>query len=282
MMKNSLLAVAVGCLASVASAQVAVQVINWGGDGIVSGSVSLTNPAAFSPSTIISPQLGYNAPAFSGDYVHTGNATGTTWQIFANNALGGASNKDWIQLSYSSATTSANVHQALVFFSQNVFGGGLDTGTVALTTETALEYRARRTGGLTAETQHRMVIAIGADYYITGSLGTQGGSQGGDLVTLADPTAATWFSFDPVSGVSAASIGAAADIVSNGQITGITGLGLWFNNSRQNTSGTLNMNITDISFNAVSAIPEPSAYAAMAGLCGLVLAATRRRRREQV
>lgn len=277
-MNKLILATACLGLGFAASTHAQTNVIFWGGNDVVTSGANLTNPG-FDPETTISPSSNYIAPAFSGGYVHTGNATGNTWTIFANNALGGASNKDWIQLSYSTATTSANVHQALVFFSQDAFAGHTVDTTYSLTNATSLEYRARRTGGLTAETQHRLVAQIGANYYITDSLGTQGGTAGGDLVTLADPTAANWYAFTPETSVASASIGAAANIVSGGTISGITGLGLWFNNSRGTTSGTLNMNITDISFNAVAtAIPEPSTFAALAGLGVLGLAASRRRR----
>ncbi len=281
-MKKITLSTACLAIAFATSASAQTQVIFWGGDGVVTGNANLANPASFSPNEIISPSSNYTAPAFSGGFFHSGTGGGAnTWQILANQALGGASNKDWIHLSYATNTTSTNVHQALIFFSQDVFADGLNTGLIGLNSTTSLSFVARRTGGLTAETQFRFVVQIGSSYYITNAFGTaapNGGSNGGDTISLANPTTATWFNFTPETSVASSSIGSQANIVSDGFISGVTGIGLWFNNSRGTTSGTLNMNITDITFNAV-VIPEPSAFAALLGLGALGCAATRRRRR---
>jgi hypothetical protein len=97
-------------------------------------------------------------------------------------------------------------------------------------------------------------------------------AYGGNPTTMSiDPTSVTWNAFSVSSSSLSVGLAAAPDL------TKVIGIGAYFQNERLSTNtGSMNFNITNIQF---SAIPEPSAFAALAGLGALGMAATRRRRR---
>jgi len=273
--RSSLAAIGFSALMIAAHAQ-AVVAVNLTGGSWATATNALGNGNSVMTGDNIQPSTGYSGPAFRGGAVATDVNIGN-WEINDNGGSGVLLNKDVIRLSIGSTVNQANTkfHRAVIFFDQSVFSNGLDSaaGGVTLNSTTSLSYTAKRVAGNPSRLGY--VIQADGQYFIhqIAYNDNQAGAGQGQVFTLADPTAVAWSAFDPTASLS--SIGA----INTPDFTKVTGIGLWFENERVSTATTgMDMRIGDITFNAI-AIPEPSAFAALAGLGVLGLAVTRRRQR---
>jgi hypothetical protein len=266
----SLSLVAGFCITCSLSAQSTI--VSFSGTGLVTSNQNLGSKGSFvyDASTAISPASGYTGQTFYGSIASTNETTAplTTWQIFNNLDIGGP--LDRIGISNGGTTSGAErSHYGLIMFQQADFLGGLNTGTVSLNSTTSLSYGVRRTGG--NPSQAAFVIQNATGYFISSPTTlTNNQANGFDAVTLNDPTATSWLSYDPTTNIS--TIGGAATPV----LDGITAVGLWFSNTRASDSSSfMGFYVQNIEFKAV---PEPSAFALLAGALTLGVVMVRRRR----
>lgn len=102
--------------------------------------------------------------------------------------------------------------------------------------------------GTAASTVGRYLINIGSNYYVSQNTITGSGlKNSGDLTTM------TWLNYDPTSDLFFSS-GTTASIVSGGQISGLTGVGLYA--ATTTGAGGNSFRFNDLE---VTAVPEPNA-----------------------
>jgi hypothetical protein len=251
----------------------AAVVVDYSGAGQVSSPSNLGGKGTgFDAGTAISPSSGYTGQTFYGAVATSNDTTAplTNWSI-QNDLTIGDFTKDWIQLYAPSTTTGVDKHHyGFLLFKQADFQEYSDlTGGVTLDSTTSLSYLMRRTAG--SPTDVAFAIQTDSGYFLsTPTVLSTNQANGGESVTLADPTAASWKSFDPATSIASYGSDASPDL------TNVLGIGLWFDNVRVGTSTSgMNINISDISFTAV---PEPSTYALWGGFLALGLVLYRRRR----
>lgn len=132
--------------------------------------------------------------------------------------------------------------------------------TLNLTSSDSLSVSARRYGSAYGDTGVRFVMQEGSTYYISESQGIIPTGSGSITYTLADPTAANWFAYDPATSIQA--VGSAA----SPSFSNLTSVGAWLDLVSGSTS---NRTIRVFGFEAnatVTAIPEPSCMVLIAGV----------------
>ncbi|MCC5807206.1 MAG: PEP-CTERM sorting domain-containing protein [Opitutales bacterium] len=270
--KTSLFAAAgLGLLVSL---QASTLVVGYSGTGYVSANQPLGGAGtAFDSGVPISPAAGYTGPTFYGAVATSDSSAApiSDWAIFndlffANIPL----TSDWIGIATGSTMAGADKHHyGLVFFKQEDFSDfSTLPGGVRLSADTKLSFRVRRTGGNPSFV--RFVIETDAGFFASSSTELSSGQANGvELVALADPTSTNWFTYDPATSISV--VGGA----SNPDLTNVIGMGIWFDNVRAGSAMSgMGFYVTDIQ---LTAIPEPSTYAALFGLLAIGFVLVRRR-----
>ncbi len=257
--------IAMAC--SIASVSHAAEIVDWGGN-VVEADQSLVLTSSSSNPAVehyggfdtngdplkLSPASGYTGADFYG-YVRVAGGTGTSQVLVAHDVNG-----DFIRFKRDFADVDA-----LVLWRQADFGGGLDSGSVAFDSTSTASMNIAKLGGWAPV---RMVIRL------------EGGSQDGYYISeetpfvegarTANPTALTWLAYDPAADLGGIA-GAETNLVIGGRIDHVTEVGFY------SYTPSLVANRLDIKTFAVTAVPEPSAMAAM-GLAVTGLLARRRRR----
>jgi hypothetical protein len=267
-MKRKLLIGMLPLVGMCAASMAAVIIVDYSGTGYVTADRNLAGVDSYNASTAISPDASlYTGQSFYGAVV-TSDATAapvTQWRIFNNLTIGDLS-RDWIGVNNTATTTGADKHHyGFILFKQADFSNYSNVaGGVSLTSDTPLSLRARRTGG--NPTDMAFVIQTDAGYFISSKVVlTNNQANGFDLVTLNNPTSTTWSTFDPATSIAVTGATATPDL------DNVIGVGFWFDNVRAGTSTNfMGMYVSDVS---ISAVPEPSTYAAILGLmafCGVM------------
>lgn len=268
------------CIISNLSAQSTV--VSFGGSGMVTTNQNIGgNGGLLIPATSISPASGYSGQTFYGGLTNI-NASPDTWAITNDVAgRGGASMPalDWISAVTNATTDGAGTkfHHGVVFFQQSDFlahdslsgGVGLESLSVAVHRSSGNPSRF----GFVIETS-----GVGGGYFLSDPVtynqftgtGFNTNFSNGHWLNIADASAATWLSFDPETSYSTIEAAATPDL------SKVTGVGIWFENERASASAAgLGFHITGLE---VTAVPEPSAYALLAGALTLGMVMVRRRR----
>lgn len=228
--------------------------VDWGG-AYVTADQAFSSAGGFTSGNpdLISPATGYSGTSstFHGQVQIFAGTPALATSVVNN---GGS---DRIQLKAADTPGAQNVG-FLLLWQQADFLNGLNTGTVGLDSTSAISLNIFTYASQTADSG-RLVLRLGSDYYISNRIYTGTGTT-----TTSDPTALTYYAYDPINAMNVNSPTTPVSIVSGGLISGVTEVGFYFE-----SSATANaVRIQDIEINMV-AVPEPSAYA----LLGLGLGA---------
>ncbi|AHF94553.1 hypothetical protein OPIT5_20355 [Opitutaceae bacterium TAV5] len=153
---------------------------------------------------------------------------------------------------------------------QEDFLVGPDGATDSVTV-TSLSYAGLSLSGTATASEARFVLQQGSSYLISDNVVLNNGFLA--THSLTDLSSVNWHSYDP--GVSITAIGPQ---VSSPSFDGVTALGIYLTTTATDTDA---LNLVLAAFSAsgvVSAIPEPSTVALLAGLGGLAIVVMRRRR----
>lgn len=268
-----------GALALVPSLASADTLVSWGdastyvsanqaAQGLSSGAVAYSFSSERNP-TVGASYSGSSA-VFYGGATSTGTSGGINlWQVANDQANFGGD--DAFTFRVSSAAVGAAGY-ALQLWKQSDFLTAT-TGNVAVT---GFSVDARIAGsGISGEV--RFVVVSNGTTLI--SSGQSFNAAATSTLTLSSLTSASWFNYNP--SVSLSAVGSAFD-TTGFTFDDVTAVGLLVKQQRD-SGATANMSAFWSSFsvagNAVSAVPEPGAYALMAGVAGLAWAAYRRRSR---
>lgn len=275
-------------LGAVSAAALTAQtsIVDFSGGGMVSEAINLANKDSVMTGTAISPASGYGGPTFYGGATAIGADIGD-WRINVSGS-GALNGLNHVRMSIANTPFSATdnkFHYGVIFFQQSDFSAFSDlAGGVTLNASTPLGYTAKRVAGNPSRIGYVLQTSeAGNPFFIhyidydDNNLSTVDGDGNvifgqGHRFELADPTAVAWNSFDPTDSLSAIGAAAVPDF------TSVTGIGVWFENERGavQTSGMI-FQVGEIQ---LTAIPEPSAYAAFIGVLALGLVLYRRPRRQ--
>lgn len=284
---------AVFTLGVVARAQSVVTVVDWGTSSSYVSSDQLFNTytadgRTFSLTTQFSPQSGYSGPVFYGGAERVGtNGTGT-WNTSAgmlvrNNttaAQSGSAGLDAIRFYPTWTGTSGDGQQKFygaVAFKKDDFLNNGSTGTVSFTgsENVNMAFFLASSGYQLANTNFRVIVQNGSNWYISNAISYTAGTLKTVNATFGS-TFTSWNNYDTSTlSVVGSSVTPTFD---NVQAVGF----LWTLSSLNSAAGGSNGSafVSDFTFNAtVTAIPEPSTYAALAGVLALVGVLVHRRRR---
>jgi|GEM_PF-5189253 len=282
-MKKSLLTL--GILAAAAVGANAVTIVDFGeSNSYVSANVSLVSPSSpagnfdFSSSNI-SPASGYSGPTFWGGAIITaGNGTGTAatnWRIFDNDSNTG--NFDAIQVQKNSIDTGSRYYMTFIFSST---AGNF---TIDNTSSSTFTLNARRNGGSTisSTTGLRWVLQDTANnYYISelndGTAAQFGSSYASGTTAVSQSslvTGVSWFNYNPASGILGGIGSAISDQATFFGTTQFKSAGFWYGAGRS-TNGNIDMHFADFS---LTAVPEPTTWALLAGSLTTLMIFRRRR-----
>ncbi len=247
-------------------------------DSYVTSNQNLTggNDVTAISGSVISPTSNYTGPAFIGGRDLTGGTAGT-WAI---NESTGDANSNGNHDSISASVNSANGEAQYLFFAfeQDQFESGFSSGNIGLDASSTFTITARRTGGQDSGVETaglRWVIRENGTYYASelnnGASFSGGIDQPQNTITQTNPTALSWYQYDPESNVALSS-----EVAASPGFSQVDAFGVYYVNTRATGSNFLNLNITQLELNA-TAIPEPGTLSLLL-LSGIALALARRRR----
>lgn len=246
-------------------------------NGYTTSGKSFDLTTAFNPSASYSIPTGKSGVFYGGASIASTNGTGqwnTTSGLTVRNNLTTPAfgSEDAIRFYPSWSTTVGDGSQkfySAVVFKKADFLNGMSTETVTFDSSSSYSATfALGSGYQTANCRFRIIVQDGSNWYISQASGLTGGNtaQSATNVTFASRT---WSSYDPFTSLSA--IGATA----TPSFTNIGAVGFAFElSSLQSANGGTNGGawVNDFIVNGVSAVPEPSSYAVIAGF--LVLGGT--------
>ncbi|WP_309381405.1 PEP-CTERM sorting domain-containing protein [Cerasicoccus frondis] len=143
------------------------------------------------------------------------------------------------------------------------FLNGGDTNSVTLTSMTATFT------GTNSSVDFYWVIRLGSDFYATGGNALNEGTE------LTDPSAALWFEYDPLTDITDLSNQGSAVVLSS--FDNLTAVGMLLDFDASSTGSTIYVLPEMTEFQATGVIPEPSTYAGIIGLVGLMYVIRRRK-----
>lgn len=150
-------------------------------------------------------------------------------------------------------------------------GNTVSTDNVTLTSMT---YNALLLTGSGTNLEGRFVIQQGSSYMISNNIGLAAFAQ---VRTSSNLSSLTWFSYTPVArSIGSAAIGAQ---ITSPSFSGVTAAGLYLSGESTAASGFVLAFSQFAASGTVSAIPEPSSAAALAGAGMIAFAISRRRKR---
>lgn len=197
----------------------------------------------------------------------------TVWVSTSYNptfTIGGATDPRRIVLQIHSDNTTGPTTPAsatgMYIWNKDDFLNGADTATVALDTNSSMSINLQGNSGITRDI--RFVVNQGGTYYVSE---TTKNTTGTGAFSLSSPSTINWAPIDTTT----YAIGSYSSLVMNN----IQAIGLYFNFTTNSASQQIFFSMDDFQASAsLTAIPEPSTYAALAGLGALGLVIWRRRR----
>ncbi len=258
----------------------------------------------FSTSDASSPLSGYTTPSglsgsFYGGSAITGVTAGVAYGGFntkqiadnagtAGTSIGGYDTFNIIpKWRFVSGTPTANTiaFTSAIVFKQSDFLNGFNTGSVSLSANDSYSINWKGTTNFGSNSRLRLIVQNNSSWYISSviaSVNSSGATSSNTFSSL------TWFNYDPVTAIQTVSSAATPTFNS------VTAIGFWaqiYNGGGSNSTGATPGGLTggngtgflvsDFTITA-AAIPEPSTYAALAGLGALGFVMWQRRRRAQV
>ncbi len=217
------------------------------GVGLAGGEVPFSDTMARSPALGGTNNYGGSNPTFYGGVAETGDGAIDQHKFESSDSSYN------FRLAPAAITDTAT---GLILWQQADFLSG-SGGSVSLTSSDSLSVTSRRYGSGYGDTEVRFVIQEGSTYYISESQGIIPTSY--TTYTLADPTAANWFDYDPATSIQA--VGGAASPGFNN----LTAAGAWFDLVAGSLSSNRTVRVNDFQANA-TVIPEPSTILLMAGV----------------
>ncbi len=226
------------------------------------------------------PATGATIVAWGGDYIGSANSgdnlTAGGWNAgldrfnsitpaaYTGPEIGGRlsgtnTNTEMINVSPRDRIDIKGISWALVLFQKNTFLEQGDLQQVNFDGGSQVEINVNTE----ANRVNRLVIRSGSNYYISGDIITGTGSK------MFTPTTVEWFNYDPIN--DATTIGSATTVVSNGQISDITAVGVF----SANPSGSEAFRFDRFQVTG-AIIPEPTSLALLA-LGGLLMVPRRSR-----
>lgn len=194
--------------------------------------------------------------------------TGNGPDFFAGYAAEGTSNPairivgnsgtDFLGSDMKRVDAGQNGGTAVFFFEASTTGLTLDS----------LSITANRNSAATTQ-EFRWVVQLGSDYYSSEGLAVPDDFS---QVVLSDPSTLDWFSYSPETDLTSGSIAGTASTL---DFTNLSGAGWYF---YAQDGGRSNLRF-DVSEFTVTAVPEPSSFALLAGISALGWISLRRRTR---
>jgi|GEM_PF-3295002 len=291
-----LAALLVAALSVAGAAHAQTTIVDWGtsstyvtADAVLNGYT--TSGKAFDLTNEFNPQSGYSGPNFyGGASVVSTNGTGqwnaTTGLLIKNNttaAQSGTAGNDAFRFYPTWSGTTGDGQQkfyAAVAFPKSEFlnGGSSSTVSISGTESVNLSFFLASSGYQVANTNFRVLIKNGSDWYVSNTISYTAGT----LKTVSSTFGSAFTGWSNYNTASLNSIGTAATPVFND----VQAIGyLWtLSSAVGNNNGTNGSAfVSDFTFNAtLTPIPEPSTYAALAGLAALCGVMIHRRRKTKI
>ncbi|WFB36874.1 hypothetical protein P3T73_03745 [Kiritimatiellota bacterium B12222] len=251
----------------ITSSDAAMLAVDWGGNYVGGGSEAFSSDGGFTGGNpdVLSPTASYSGSSatFYGKYeAFSGSPTPVSF-----NEIQDSGTTDRIQLKTADSAGGQNTG-FLVLWKQADFLNGLDSGMVGLDASSSLQISLTTYANQDATDSGRLVLRLGSDYYTSNRIFTGTGTT-----TTPDPTALTFYAYDPVTTtININNPTVSTDIVSGGVISGVTEIGFYF----ESIASANAVRVSEFSVNMVS-IPEASTWALV--VLGLIpIALTRKKK----